>query len=281
MLDTALSRESQRVRWRNGLLSLAGLAIIIGTVVLVQNISLKSPRTPAALPPPRSAQALPDRPSIAVLPFINMSGDRDQEYFSDGITDDLITDLSRFPGLFVIARESSFTYKGKAAQLQELGKELGVRYVLDGSVRKANGKVRITVQLADASTGAEMWAERYDRPLRDVFALQYEIVHRIVTTLSLQIDLSQQGVGLTPGRSENLEAYDDMLRGTADYARLTQDGNLKARQMLERAIALDPRYADAYAALAYNYYPGMAFSVCSRFCPRASCSLCAASLCIG
>jgi TolB-like protein/DNA-binding winged helix-turn-helix (wHTH) protein/predicted Zn-dependent protease len=243
--------------WRGGALSLAGLAIIIGTIVLVQKISLKSPRTPASIPPPqRAAVALSDRPSIAVLPFINMSGDREQEYFSDGITDDLITDLSRLQGLFVIARDSSFTYKGKPAKLQDVGKELGVRYVLEGSVRKAAGKVRITVQLADASTGAEMWAERYDRPLGDVFALQDEIVRRIVTTLNLQIDLSQQGVGLRPRRTENLEAYDDMLRGTANYVRLTQDGNLKARQLLERAIVLDPKYADAYTALAHNYYLG-------------------------
>jgi TolB-like protein/predicted Zn-dependent protease len=224
--------------------------------VLVQNILLQSPRTPASIPPPRAALALPDRPSIAVLPFINMSGDREQEYFSDGLTDDLITDLSRLSGLFVIARESTFTYKRKPAKLQDVGKELGVRYVLEGSVRKADGKVRITVQLADASTGAEMWAERYDRPLRDVFALQDEIVRRIVTTLNLQIDLSQQGVGLRPRRTENLEAYDDMLRGTADLVRLTQDGNLKARQLLERAIVLDPKYADAYTALAHNYYLG-------------------------
>ena len=123
-----------------------------------------------------------------------MSGDREQEYFSDGITDDLITDLSRLPGLFVIARNSTFTYKDKAAKLQDVGKELGVKYVLEGSVRKAADQVRITVQLADATTGAELWAERYDRPLRDVFALQDEIVRRIVTTLNLQLVLSQQGI---------------------------------------------------------------------------------------
>jgi TolB-like protein/DNA-binding winged helix-turn-helix (wHTH) protein/predicted Zn-dependent protease len=255
-LDRALSGERQLLRWRSGVLSLAGLAIIIGTIVLVQNISLQSPRTPASLPPPQGrALALPDKPSIAVLPFINMSGDRDQEYFSDGITDDLITDLSRLPGLFVIARESSFTYKGKPAKLQDVGSELGVRYVLEGSVRKAAGKVRITVQLADAATGAEVWAERYDRPLRDVFALQDEIVRRIVTTLNLQIGLAQQGV-VIPRTTENLEAYDDVLRGTEYQGSLTKGGNAKARALFERAIELDPRYAFAYASLAANYRTG-------------------------
>jgi adenylate cyclase len=133
--------------------------------VLVQHLSLKPQPTHASIPPPQSrAFALPDKPSIAVLPFTNMSGDPQQEYFSDGITDDLITDLSRLPGLFVIARDSTFTYKGKAAKPQEVSKELGVKYVLEGSVRKAAAQVRITVQLADATTGAELWAERYDRP---------------------------------------------------------------------------------------------------------------------
>ena len=172
-----------------------------------------------------------------------MSGDHEQEYFSDGITDDLITDLSRLPGLFVIARNSTFTYKGKAANLQDVGKELGVKYVLEGSVRKAAGQVRITVQLADATTGDELWAERYDRPLRDVFALQDEIVRRIVTTLNLQLALSQKGI-LIPRTTENLEAYDDLLRGTEYFVSLTKDGNAKARPLFEKAIELDPKYAD-------------------------------------
>jgi len=241
---------------RGGVLSLAGLAIIIGTVVLVQHVSLKPPRTSASIPPLQSpALALPDKPSIAVLPFINMSGDHEQEYFSDGITDDLITDLSRLPGLFVIARDSTFTYKGKPAKLQEVGKELGVKYVLEGSVRKAAAKVRITVQLADATTGAELWGERYDRPLRDVFALQDEIVRTIVTTLKLQIDLSRQGV-LLPRSTENLEAYDDLLRGAEYLLSFTKDGNAKARQMFEQAIKLDPRYSAAYALLGLNYFFG-------------------------
>jgi TolB-like protein len=187
------TRQLPRRYWRGGVLSLSGLAIVIGTIVLVQRLSLKPPQTHASIPPPPSpalpnpALTLPDKPSIAVLPFTNMSGDREQEYFSDGITDDLITDLSRLPGLFVIARDSTFTYKGKPTKLQDISKELGVKYVLEGGVRKAADQVRITVQLADATTGTELWAERYDRRLRNVFALQDEIVRRIVTTLNLQL----------------------------------------------------------------------------------------------
>src|ERR1700732_550062 len=166
---------------RRGIFSVAGLATIAATIIFVQHLSLRPPTPSASIPPAQPpALPLPDKPSIAVLPFTNMSGDRDQEYFSDGITDDLITDLSRLPGLFVIARTSSFTYKGKPAKLQDVGRELGVKYVLEGSVRKVGEEVRITVQLADASTGAELWAERYDRPLRDVFAVQDEVVRRIV-----------------------------------------------------------------------------------------------------
>ena len=150
--------------WRGGALSLMSLVIVAATVVLVQHLSLKPPHTHASIPPPPApALALPDKPSIAVLPFTNMSGDHEQEYFSDGITDDLITGLSRLPGLFVIARNSTFKYKSKAAPLQEVSKELGVKYVLQGSVRKAGDQLRITAQLADATTGEELWAERYDR----------------------------------------------------------------------------------------------------------------------
>jgi adenylate cyclase len=243
--------------WRGGVLSLAaGLAIVIGAIVLVQRLSLRPPRSSASIPPPpRLGLALPDKPSIAVLPLINMSGDHEQQYFSDGITDDLITDLSRLPGLFVIARDSTFTYKGKSVKVHDIGRALGVKYVLEGSVRKAADQVRITVQLADATTGAELWAERYDRPLKDIFALQDEIVRRIVTTLKLQIALSQEGI-LIPRSTENLEAYDDLLLGVEYLLSYTGEGNLKARQMFEKAIRLDPKYAAGYAALGTNYYVG-------------------------
>jgi len=253
------TERSLRKHWRGGAFSLVGLAIIVGTILFVQHLSLRPTTTTASIPPAQKlAPPLPDMPSIAVLPLTNMSGDREQEYFSDGITDDLITALSRLPGLFVIARTSSFTYKGKAVRLQEVGKELGVKYILGGGVRKAGDQVRITVQLADATTGEELWAERYDRPLRDVFALQDEIVRRIVTTLNLQLTLAQRGVliALIPRETENLEAYDDVLRGAEYFLSYTKDGNVKARQMLEKAIELDPKYARAYATLGANYFLG-------------------------
>jgi adenylate cyclase len=246
---------------RRGVFSIAGIAIVAGTIFLVLHVSFKPPRTHASIPPPPSpalpnpALTLPDKPSIAVLPFTNMSDDREQEYFSDGITDDLITDLSRLPDLFVIARNSTFTYKGKPTKLQDISKELGVKYVLEGGVRKAADQVRITVQLADATTGTELWAERYDRPLGNVFALQDEIVRRIVTTLNLQLSLRRQGV-LVPRTTDNFEAYDDLLRGLHYMISLTTDGNGKARQLFEKAIALDPNYGVAYALLGWNYFWG-------------------------
>ena len=199
-------------------------------------------------PPP-----LPDKPSIAVLPFTNLSGDREQEYFSDGITDDVITALSRLPGIFVIARSSTFTYKGIAAKVQDVGRELGVRYVLEGSVRKADSQVRITAQLVDAASGAHLWAESYDRPLRDIFAMQDEIVRRIVTTLNLQLDLWDKHGLLVTKRTDNLEAYDDFLRGLEYAQSATKAGNEQARRLYQKAIELDPNYSDAFARLAFTY----------------------------
>src|SRR5206468_2792684 len=143
-------------------------------------------RNQAALP-------LPDKPSIVVLPFVNMSEDPKQEYFSDGLTEVLTGDLSKISSLFVIARNSAFTYKGKAVKVQDVGREMGVRYVLEGSVLKTDGQVRITAQLIDASTGYHLWSERYDRPLKDILTLQDEIVQKIVTTLKLQLTVQEHG----------------------------------------------------------------------------------------
>jgi len=251
------TQRSLRKHWRGGVFSLGGLALIAAVIVFVQHLSLRPPSTTASIPPAQSpALALPDKPSIAVLPFTNMSGDRDQEYFSDGITDDLITALSRLPGLFVIARTSSFTYKGKAVKAQDVSRELGVKYILEGSVHKAGDQVRITARLVDATVGADLWAQRYDRPLRDIFTLQDEIVRRIVTTLKLQLDLREQGVLAVDKQTDNLEAFDDFLRGLGYYWTFTKEGNAKARQMFEKAIELDPSYADAYSFLGENYLWG-------------------------
>jgi adenylate cyclase len=150
---------------------------------------------------------LPDKPSLIVLPFVNMSKDPDQEYFSDGLTEVLTGDLSTISSLFVIARNSAFTYKGKAVKVQDVGKEMGVRYVLEGSVQKADQRVRITVQLIDATTGYHLWSEQYDRPIKYIFALQDEIVQKIVTTLKLPLALQEQEYSVRK-HTNNLEAYD-------------------------------------------------------------------------
>src|SRR5216684_209614 len=239
---------------RRGILwSIGGIAFVIAVIVLIQQLSLRPPTTTASIPTTQSpALPLPDKPSIAVLPFTNMSDDPKQEYFSDGITDDLIASLSRFPDLFVIARTSAFTYKGKAVKVQDVSRELGVKYILEGGVRKEAHQVRITAQLVDGTTGADLWAVRYDRPLRDIFSLQDEIVRRIVTTLNLQLDLMQQGFDVRQ-TTDNLEAYDDFLQGVEYGWDPTKDGNEKGRQMFEKAIELDPKYAHAYADLGSSY----------------------------
>src|SRR6266849_2621302 len=199
------------------------------------------------------ALPLPDKPSIAVLPFVNMSEDPKQEYFSDGLTEDLTSDLSKISSLFVIARNSAFTYKGKAVKVQDVGREMGVRYVLEGSVQRADQRVRITTQLIDATTGYHLWSEQYDRPLTDIFTLQDEIVQKIVTTLKLQLTLEEQGF-LVRKHTDNLEAYDSFLRGVEYYWRFTKEANAQARQMFEKAVALDPQYAEAYAWLGAAYW---------------------------
>jgi adenylate cyclase len=184
--------------------------------------------------------ALPDKPSIAVLPFENMSGDPEQEYFADGIVEDIITALSRFKSLFVIARNSSFTFKGRAVDIKEVGRRLGVRYVLEGSVRKASGKVRITGQLIDAVTGAHLWADRFERDLTDVFALQDEVTIAVVS--AIQPKMLQTEIAMaTRRRPENLTAYDFYLRAMQQYS-LAREGFAEAIRLAHRALELDPRF---------------------------------------
>ncbi len=201
---------------------------------------------------------LPDKPSLAVLPFVNMSGDPEQEYFSDGLTEDLITDLSKISGVFVIARNSVFTYKGKAVKVEDVGRELGVRNVLEGSVRKAGDRVRITAQLVDAKTGGHLWAERYDRDLRDIFALQDEVTQKIVAALAVKLTGDEQE-RLVRQYTDNLEAYDYTLRGMEYFSRATKEANAQARQMFEKAIDLDPEYALAYCRLGLTHLMEWAF----------------------
>ena len=194
-------------------------------------------------PPVESTQALalPDKPSIAVLPFENMSGDPEQEYFADGMVEEIITALSRFKWLFVIARNSSFTFKGKAVDIKEVGRRLGVRYVLEGSVRKASGKVRIIGQLIDAVTGAHIWADRFERDLTDVFALQDEVTIAVVS--AIQPKLLQTEIEMaTRRRPENLTAYDFYLRAMPQFYLTTREGLAEAIRLAHRALELDPRF---------------------------------------
>ncbi len=201
----------------------------------------------------RKPLPLPDKPSIAVLPFVNMSGDPEQEYFSDGITEDLITDLSKISSLFVIARNSVFIYKGRAVKVDHVGRELGVRYVLEGSVRRAGARVRITAQLVDASTGGHLWAERYDRNVGDIFALQDEVTQKIVAALAVKLTRDEQE-RLERRYTSNLEAYDCLLQGLGYFYLFTKDGNDRARSMFDKAIDLDPEFALAYGRLGLTHW---------------------------
>jgi adenylate cyclase len=197
--------------------------------------------------------ALPDKPSIAVLPFDNMSGDTEQEYFADGITEDIITALSHWRTFPVIARNSTFTYKGRPVKVQEVAEELGARYVIEGSVRKSGDRVRITVQLIDAESGHHVWAERYDRNIDDIFALQDEITERIAATVEPELERAERQRSVSKQPS-SLQAWDLCLRGMSFLHEFSKDGNQRARDMFEQAIALDPTYVRGYTGIAYSYH---------------------------
>jgi adenylate cyclase len=200
---------------------------------------------PTAAPAP----ALPEKPSIAVLPFQNMSGDPEQEYFADGMTEDLITDLSKVSGLFVIARNSSFVYKGRPVKVQEIGRDLGVRFVLEGGIRKAGNRVRITAQLIDAGSGGHLWAERFDRDLTDIFATQDEVVEKIVGALAVTLTQSEEQ-RLRRRDTGNVEAYESWLRARELLTRGTRESVVQARAMYRRAIEIDRNFAAPHAGLA-------------------------------
>nr|WP_249210082.1 winged helix-turn-helix domain-containing protein [Bradyrhizobium manausense] len=199
--------------------------------------------------------ALSDRPAIAVLPFTNMSGDREQDYFSDGISEDIITALSKLRWFFVVARNSSFVYKGRAVHLNEIARELGVRYVLEGSVRRSGDRVRISAQLNDVSTGGHLWAERYDRKLADIFAVQDEITEAMVAAIEPQLYAAEnfRAQQKPPG---SLDAWDFVMRALSHYWRITREDNASAQRLLEQAIAIDPAYGKALGLLATSHIFG-------------------------
>jgi adenylate cyclase len=188
-----------------------------------------------------------------VLPFVNLSNDPEQEYFSDGITEDITNSLSRISSLFVISRTSAFTYKGKAVKVQDISKEMGVQYVLEGSVRRSETQVRITVQLIDAIADHHLWGERYDRELKDIFVLQEEISRKIIRYLAVRFTREEQG-RLWSRSVTTPEAYDALLHGWALFRRGTKETNNQARRMFEHALELDPTYAEAYAAKGMTYW---------------------------
>ena len=200
-----------------------------------------------------NAMPLPDKPSIAVLPFDNMSGDPEQEYFSDGITEDIITALSKIRWLFVIARNSSFAYRGSSPDIRQVASELGVRYVLEGSVRRGGNRVRITAQLIDASSGNHVWAERYDRDLVDIFDLQDEITSTLIAAIEPELARAEQTRALQKP-TESLDAWSWYQRGMWYHFRATKEDNAKARSQFENAIDLDPNFSRALAALAHVDY---------------------------
>ena len=205
------------------------------------------------VPSPSTVLPLPDKPSIAVLPFTNMSGDPEQEYFSDGITEDIITALSNVHWLFVIARNSTFTYKGSAVDVMRVARELGVRYVVEGSVRKAANKVRITAQLVDGTTGNHVWAERYDRELDDIFALQDEITETIVGRIDTELRASE----INRARRKppaNLDTWEHYQRGLWHFFKLTKEGNEEARNLFRKAVERDPSFALAHAGIAFTCF---------------------------
>jgi TolB-like protein len=200
----------------------------------------------------RTALPLPDRPAIAVLPFTNMSGDPEQEYFSDGISEDIITALSKLRWFFVIARNSSFMYKGKAVHLKQVAEELGVGYVVEGSVRKGGDRVRITAQLNDVATGSHIWAERYDRDLADVFAVQDEITEAIVAAIEPQL-YAAENFRAQRKPPDSMDAWDLVMRALSHYWRVTRQDNVVAQALLEKAIAIDPNYGQALGVLAASH----------------------------
>jgi len=243
------TRETKPV-WRR----VAG-AVVVFIIVVGGGFAWWQPWKPEFEPASveRMAHPLPDKPSIAVLPFTNMSDDAQQEYFADGMTEDLITDLSKISGLFVIARNSSFSFKGQQVKVRQVAEDLGVRYVLEGSVRRVGDQVRINAQLIDATTGGHLWAERYDGSLADVFALQDQVSRNVVAALSLNLTPEEEHAQ-AQAETSSPEAYDEFMRGWEHYRKRTPKQYAKALTYFKKAIELDPDYGRAHAAIAWVYW---------------------------
>jgi TolB-like protein/Tfp pilus assembly protein PilF len=248
---TTPARKKAPPRWR-----IPAIAAAVVVLISAGGVVWWQPWMPNVEPASidKMALKLPDKPSIAVLPFTNMSGDKEQEYFSDGITEDIITDLSKVSGLFVIARNSSFKYKGKSVDVRNLARDLGVRYVLEGSVRRAGDQVRINAQLIDTTSGGHLWAERYDGTLADIFVLQDRVTEKIVSALAVKLTIEDRKALEHSGRPLNLDSYEYVLRGRMKLAQANRQATIEARKLFERAIEADPKYARAYVNLGLLHY---------------------------
>jgi adenylate cyclase len=244
-------QEPEPTRWGwKAVAGVAVLALVVGGVAW--NFYWRAPKIGPASNE-KVAYPLPDKPSIAVLPFVNMGGDPEQAYFADGMTEDLITDLSKIDGLFVIARNSTFVYKGKPTDIREVAKTLGVRYVLEGSVRRSGAEVRVNAQLIDATTGGHVWADRYDGDLKDIFAFQDKVARNVVTALAVELTKDDRERVARKGTA-NAQAYDVFLKGWQHYLRQTPEDFRAAIVQFNKAVELDPKYGRAYAALAATYW---------------------------
>jgi adenylate cyclase len=245
------AKEAMRRKWRKATLAVVVVLLLVGGGLLGWNYyQQRSIEAAVALFEKESSFSLPDKPSIAVLPFDNLSGDQEQEYFADGMMDSIITNLYKLPGLFVIAKTSSLAYKGKAVKVQQVARELGVRYLLEGSVQKASDRMRINIQLIDAVTGNHLWAEIYDRKLEDVFAVQDEITRNIVTEMGVKLGYGEV-VRTLRHATDNYEALGYYYQADKLYQQQDKESNIQAQEMLMKAIKLDPKFARAFAFLGW------------------------------
>ena len=240
-------------------LAIVAIVVIAGLVALYQFVLRPSPSKTDIASKEKMAFPLPDKPSIAVLPFTNMSGDPKEEYFSDGLTEQIINGLSKIDKLFVIARNSTFVYKGRPVKIQKVAEDLGVRYVLEGSAQKSGNRVRITAQLIDAITGSHIWSEHYDREIKDIFALQDEITISIITAMRIKLTEVFEDRSWMKWGTHNLKAYEKYLQGNNIVMRNTKHDNDSARQFYEEAIVLDPNFLLAYVGLGWTHYLDVRF----------------------
>ncbi len=246
-------KKAKSRQWQRATIGLVVAVIVVVAAVAIWRLYFRTPPPLDIASKEKMAYPLPDKPSIAVLPFVNMGGDPEQAYFADGMTEDLITDLSKVAGLFVIARNSTFVYKGKATDVREVAKTLGVRYVLEGSVRRSGAQVRVNAQLIDATTGGHVWADRYDGDLKNIFAFQDKVTRNVVTALAVELTKDDRERVARKG-TENAEAYDVFLKGWQHYLRQTPEDFRAAIVQFKKAVELDPKYGRAYAALAATYW---------------------------